>query len=570
MLCYLRIKDFALIDSLELELQPGLTVLTGETGAGKSIILAAVNLLLGGRAAADLIRAGAEQAVVEAQFNLPADSPALARLAEDGLREAGDGNDLVIRRVVSREGRNRVQVDGSLATLGLLNELGPLLLSICGQHAHQALLKSEEHLALLDAFAGAEDKREAVAAAVSRVRGLDHRLAELERSLAQREARRELLLHTVREIEDAGLAPGEEDQLKRERTLLANAEQLAKLATGAYQGLYAAERGSVLETLGKVRGLLADLARLDQRLAPLAATANEAFYALEDAARQVGDYAARVTQDPARLDQVEDRLMAIQRLARKHGGDVEAALATLAAARAALAELETGEEGLARLAREREAALREALGLAGELSAQRAEAARGLAEAARAELKDLGLAACEFEVRLEPPTAGALETPQGPLSPRGLEQAEFFIAPNPGEGFRRLTRIASGGELSRILLALKSLVAQSAGAPSLVFDEVDAGIGGATGAAVGRKLARLAQGAQVLCITHLPQIAAWGEDHLRVVKRTVEGRTATELARLDERGRLAEMTRMLSGDEDAAAAQDHARQMLAAARGGKG
>jgi DNA repair protein RecN (Recombination protein N) len=374
----------------------------------------------------------------------------------------------------------------------------------------------------------------------------------------------------VRELTDAALDPAEEDKLKQERRLLANAEQLAKLAELAYQGLYAAEEGSALETLGKVRGIMADLARLDERLAPLAASLEEAFYSVEEAAHQVGDYAARVSQDPARLDQVEARLLAIQRLARKHGGDVEAALATLEAAQAELAALESGEEGLARLGREREQALSQALGLARGLSQARGRAAGELSQAARDELKDLGLAACEFETRLEPPTAGALDTPEGPLSARGLEQAEFFIAPNPGEGFRRLTRIASGGELSRILLALKSLVAQSAGAPTLVFDEVDAGIGGATGAAVGRKLARLANEAQVLCITHLPQIAAWGQDHLSARKQVADGRTATTLARLDDQGRLDEVTRMLAGDEDTSVAQRHARQMLAAARAGRG
>jgi DNA repair protein RecN (Recombination protein N) len=463
-----------------------------------------------------------------------------------------------------------VQVDGGLATLGLLGEIGPQLVSICGQHAQQALLRPEEHLLLLDAFAGLEARRQEVGEAVAKVREADRRLAELGRALAQREARREILLHTVREIEDAALDPAEEEALKQERKLLANAEQLATLADQSYQGLYAAEEGSALETLGRVRGLAGELARLDERLAPLAASLEEAFYSVEEAARQLGDYAARVSQDPARLDQVEARLLTIQRVSRKHGGDVEAALATLAEAKAALAALESGEEGLARLGREREAALKHALELARGLSRARSAAAKELAQAARAELKDLGLASCEFEVRLEPPVAGALETPAGPLSARGLEQAEFHIAPNPGEGFRRLTRIASGGELSRILLALKSLVAQSAGAPTLVFDEVDAGIGGATGAAVGRKLARLADGAQVICITHLPQIAAWGEDHLSARKQVAAGRTATTLVRLDQGGRLDEVTRMLAGDEDPTAAQNHARQMLAAARGGRG
>jgi DNA repair protein RecN (Recombination protein N) len=491
----------------------------------------------------------------------------LARLAADGLREPGAVEELLIRRVVSREGRNRVQVDGCLATLGLLSEIGTQLVSICGQHFQQTLLRPEEHLLLLDAFAGLDVRRQQVGEAVARVRTLDRRIAELAQALPQREARRELLLHVVRELEDVGLDPAEEEALKQERRILANAEQLAKLFGQAYQDLYGAEEGSVLETLGKVRGLTGDLARLDERLVPLAASLEEAFYTIEEVACRLGDCAARISRDPGRLDQVEVRLLTIQRLSRKHGGDVEAALNTLEGARQELAILESGDEGLARQEHERQAVLKQALELARGLSQARSAATGDLARAARAELKDLGLAACEFEVRLESPGANALETPQGPLSLRGLEQAEFFIAPNPGEGFLRLARIASGGELSRILLALKSLVAQSAGAPTLVFDEVDAGIGGATGAAVGRKLARLAQGVQVLCITHLPQIAAWGADHLIARKHVADGRTAATLVRLDREGRLAEVTRMLAGDEDSAAAQNHARQMLAAVRG---
>lgn len=566
MLAYLRIKDFALIQSLEMELGPGLTVLTGETGAGKSIILAAVGLLLGQRANSDLIRQGADAAVVEAAFSLEAGSPVGARLAEEGIWNPADGEDLVLRRTVSRQGRNRVQVGGALAALGLLAQLGPELLSLCGQHAHQDLLRVDEHLLLLDAFAGLEDRRDRVGALVKTVRDLDRRLKRLERETAERRARRDLLEHTVDELNRAGLEEGEMERLLAERKLLANAEKAARLADGAHQGLFASEEGSALETLGRVRGLMADLQGLDERAAELAARVEEAYFLLEDAAAELRDYASRLVFDPARLDQVESRLLTIQRLARKHGGDEAAALRALEAAQAELDALDEGGRRLGDLSAERARALEAALAAAGELSKLRSRAARELARAAEGELGELGLADCRFEVRLNPPGGGALDTPQGPLADRGLEAAEFYIAPNPGEGLRPLNRIASGGELSRILLALKGVTARRRGAPTQVFDEVDAGIGGAVGAAVGRKLAALAQGRQVICITHLPQIAAFGDRHFSVEKHAAEGRTVTVLRRLDREGRLDELARMLTGAEQGGTARRHARELMAAAR----
>lgn len=563
MLTYLAIKNFALIESLELEPGPGLCVLSGETGAGKSIILAAVSLLIGQRAASEQIRQGAEQAVLEAQFALEEGCDPLRRLAQEGLPD--NAGELVVRRLVSREGRNRVQVNGALSTLGLLAELGPELVSVVGQHASQALLKPEEHLTLLDAFAGREALVADLAGAVSRVRELDAELAGLEAELEARRQRRQELEDTVAQLEAANLDPAEEEALKAERQLLANAEQVAGLAEGAHQGLYAAE-GSILEQLGKVRGLLEDLARLDERVSPLLAQAEEAFFNLEDAARQVRDYAAGLAFEPGRQDWVEGRLAEIRRLTRRFGGDVPGALEALEQARQELEGLETGGQRLAQMRARRQEALAAALALAKEMSAARREAAQRLARAAEAEVADLGLAECRFEVRFEPPAGQALDTPAGPLSARGLERAEFFMAPNPGEGFRPLARIASGGELSRLLLALRSLVARRHGAPTLIFDEVDAGIGGAVGSAVGRKLAGLAQEGQVLCITHLPQIAAWADQHLAVEKKTLQGRTATQLRPLDEQGRLAELARMLAGAEEEVTARQHARQLLEAAR----
>lgn len=559
MLTYLSIKDFALIQALELELGPGLTVMTGETGAGKSIILAAVGLLLGQRASSDLIRTGAESALVEAQFIIDPKGALARRLAEEGL-EAGE--DLVVRRVVSREGRNRVQVNGSLANLSLLNELGPGLLALCGQHSQQDLLRPEEHLLLLDAYAGLEERRQKVSRAVRQVQALDKDLSELRHSLARREERRQWLQAVIQELEEADLNPEEEAGLKAERKLLANAEQVAQLAQGALNGLAEAEDCSALEIASRVRGLLADLARLDERAETLARRMEEFYYQLEDAAGELRDYASRLVFDPGRLDWVEARLLSLQRLTRKYGSDVPTALQTLEDARSELQGLQQGSERLSQLEKERETALTQALRLAKALSGERGKAVTRLAQAAHGELQDLGLPNCQLKVELAPPSGATVDTSGGSLGVRGLETAQIFIAPNPGEGFRPLRRIASGGELSRMLLALKGLVAQKKGAPTQVFDEVDAGIGGATGAAVGRKLAALAGSAQVLVITHLPQIAAFGDRHYVVRKETQKGRTLTALAVLDETGRTEELARMLSGSGGQETALSHAKELL--------
>ena len=565
MLTYLGIKNFALIESLEMEPGPGLTVLSGETGAGKSIILAAVSMLIGQRAASDLIRSGADQAVLESQFELEAASDPARRLQEQGME--GEGGELVVRRLVNREGRNRVQVNGNLATLGLLADLGPELVSVVGQHASQALLKPEEQLWLLDAFGGAEEAAARVARAVAKVRALDQELAQQREALARREQRREELQKTVAELEAADLDPEEETALKAERQLLANSEEVAALSGQAHQGLYAAD-GSALESLDRLRVLVEDLARLDPRVATTAERLNEAFYLVEDVAHRVRDYHDDLSFDPHRRDWVEERLHHLRRLTRRHGGDVAGALEVLAQAREELAGLDSGEQKLAELEAGRQEALDQALALARDLGKARREAARRLAAATEKELAELGLAACRLKVEFVPPGAG-LETPSGPLSSRGLEAAEIMIAPNPGEGFRPLRRIASGGELSRMLLALRTLVARRHAAPTLIFDEVDAGIGGATGAAVGKKLARLATRGQVICITHLPQIAAWADVHYAVEKAVSKGRTATRLSRLDEAGRLEELSRMLAGVGTGEAARGHASEMLAAAQAAK-
>lgn len=566
MFTFLRISDFAIIEGLELELGPGLTVLSGETGAGKSIILAAVNLLLGRRADGDLIRQGSDQAVVEAQFDVSG-LPDLQAALDDAGVSAEDG-ELVVRRLVSRQGRNRVQVSGSLATLGLLARIGPALVSISGQHAAAVLLSTERHLILLDEYAGLRDRCTQVGRAVETVRALDQEISQARESLARREQRRELLEYRVKELDDAALDPGEESGLKVERAKLANAERIASLAEGAHQGLYSAE-GSASEILGRLRSGLADLAKLDPEAEGFSRQLDEAYFQIEDLAVGLQSYKASLVHDPARLDHVEGRLLEIQRITRKYGGDVASTLEALAKAKTELAALSEGEEQLTELQEQRAGALARALEIAQALSTERTKAAESFARAVEGELRQLAMEGCEFEVRLSPPGGAALETSAGPLGSRGLEQAEFFIAPNPGEGLRRLSRIASGGELSRILLAIKGLTARGRSAPTLIFDEVDQGIGGVTGNVVGAKLSALSKNFQVICITHLPQIAAWADHQLAVVKRTDSGRTQTVLQALDPEARLAELARMLGAQGDSGEALEHARRMLASAKSEK-
>ena len=561
MLTYLHIENFALIDRLELEFGPGLTVLSGETGAGKSIILAAMGLILGQRAAADLIRQGADQAVVEAIFQVDENGPIADILADELDNGLEPGGELIIRRVVNREGRNRVQICGALSPLALLGRLGPELVSVVGQHDSASLLKPDQHLALLDAFGGLEKQHAEVAEAVKAVKIIDRQIRHLKDELEARRRRKDDLDHTVKELEAAALNPAEEDDLRAERDLLANSELVGRLSREAHNGLYAAD-GSILEYMGKVKALLEDLAAVDERAKGMSGRGEELYYLLEDLAADVRTYNERLNFDPGRLDWLEGRLHQIQRITRKYGGDSHGALETLAEAKQELESLETGDQQLADMAKQRQVALNQAVELAERLSTARRKAAARLSGAVIGELAELGMDQCRFEADFPAPAGGALDTPQGPLSSQGLETCEFLIAPNPGEGLRRLARIASGGELSRLLLALRGVVARRMGMPTMVFDEVDAGVGGATGAAIGRKLAALSSGAQVICITHLPQIAAWADRHIAVQKQVSGGRTATALSPLDDQGRLDELARMLAGPDGQASAMEHAASLL--------
>jgi DNA repair protein RecN (Recombination protein N) len=536
-----------------------------------------------------VLRDGAEEAVVEALFELPADHPAFARLAGAGLAAPapGEAAELLVRRVASRGGRGRAYVNGALVTASVLAEALRGVVDVSGQHEHVSLLDEATHLALLDAFAGVdrgpggrggaeagagEGAAGGGAPLLARYRAAWERLSALARERdglladgAERARRADYLAFQLRELDAVAPQPGEDEALEAERRVLASAERLRDAARLA-EGLCYGEDGSASERVGQAVRALADAAALDRRLEGSLALLRSAAVELEEAGRELSRYADAVGGDPERLRGVEERLEALRALARKHGGTLAAAVARRAGMAAELAALSGGGERLEALGPEIEAAGAEAATLAGLLTRARRAAARAFAEAVQAELAGLAMARCRLEVVLSAPE-GALQAGGAALGPSGAEVAHFLLAPNPGEAARPLARIASGGELSRILLAVKRTLARHDPVLTYVFDEVDAGIGGAVAEAMGRTLAEVGRGRQVLCITHLPQVAAFAERHFLVRKRVAGGRTTTDVAPLGEpEERRREVARMLAGATVTAAALEHAGALIGAAR----
>ncbi|ABS24988.1 DNA repair protein RecN [Anaeromyxobacter sp. Fw109-5] len=582
MLTTLRISGFAIVDAIEVRFGPGLNVLTGETGAGKSILVNALHLVLGGRMTGEVLRDGAEEAVVEALFELPDDHRVLARLEAAGLpRSAGGGAggsaELLVRRVAARGGRGRAFVNGALCTVSMLEEALRGLVDVSGQHEHVSLLDPSTHTEILDAFAGLlrpSDARVAGGAGSSllRYRAAHAALAALVRereSLAadegERARRADYLAFQLRELDAADPRAGELEALEDERRVLASAEKLRDAAR-AGEALAYGEEGSASERVAQAARALAEAGLLDRRLEGPLALLRSAAVELEEAGRELGRYADAVGGDPERLVVVEDRLELLRALARKHGGSLDAAIARRAAMREELARLSGGGERLRDLGPEIDARAAAALAAAAELTKARGEAARAFADAVRAELQGLAMGRCRLEVAMLAPEAG-VDVGGKRLGPTGAERAELLLAPNPGEPPRPLARIASGGELSRVLLAVKRTLARNDPVATYVFDEVDAGIGGAVAEAMGRVLADVARGRQVICVTHLPQVAAFAERHHRVEKRVSAGRTATSVALLDgDDARRREIARMIAGATVTDSAIEHAGALIAAAR----
>jgi len=549
MLVELQIRNLAIIDQLQVQFAAGFNVLTGETGAGKSIIIDAVGLLLGDRARPELIRSGADEASIEALLDLSGQPGLQQELEQAGFDCEGE---LLVRRVVSRAGKNRVYINGSLATLAQLQAFSGQLVTIYGQHEHQTLQRGETHLALLDSFAGHGPLLLDYAAHYASHRQLQQRLAGLEAAERDRQQRLEVLAFQQREIAAVGPVPGEDEELAAERLLLQHAERLATAASNGFETLYSGET-AVCGELARVAADLEGLAGIDPLLGTLGEALRSAQYSVEDCAAQLRDYRRRIEFEPRRQDEVETRLAQLGQLKRKYGPTIAAVLEHRDQVERELAELGDVAATREQLTRQLDAAAAALQQSGQQLSSARSAAAARLSQAVEAELADLALAKARFVVQLFPLTA-----PGG----QGLERVEFYLAPNPGEEPKPLARIASGGELSRIMLALRRAAPMAEGVRTLIFDEVDAGVGGAAATAVGEKLRKVARGLQVLCITHLPQVAAFADHHFRVEKSEVEGRTVTAILALDETARVGEMARMLGGARVTERTLEHARELI--------
>lgn len=588
MLAELTIRDLAIIDELRLHFGEGLNVLTGETGAGKSIIIDAVSLLLGGRGDAGLIRAGASRAAAEGVFRLDAEARAAVEpiLEADGL-EGDEPDILVLSREIRKEGRNICRINGRAVALKSLQTVGECLVDIHGQTEHLSLMRVREHGDLLDRYGGLWPLRQEVAGLVAELRHVRRELHSLRRDEREQARRTDLLQYQVSEIDAARLEPGEVQELSQERTRLANAEQLRALAEEAFGALYESgeDQASAVDLLQVAARALSGLLRLDPSTSTLAEAAEQVSYQLEDLAEQVRAYRERVEFNPRRLNQVEERLALIHNLQRKYGDSVKDVLAFAARARQELETIEHSGERIAELEADEERLLREIGRLGSELSRQRQEAGLRLAAGIEAELDELSMARARFGVDLawrDDPDGAYVDEPgrngaQGQriaFDASGLDRVEFLVAPNVGEPLKPLVRIASGGETSRLMLALKTVLAQADRTPTLIFDEIDAGIGGRVGSVVGRKLwgltggdGELVRSHQVLCVTHLPQLAGYGDLHLHVSKGVVDGRTVTSVETLDGEAREKEMAGMLGAVTELTRAS--AVEMLAASQAQK-
>ncbi len=555
MLQELHIKDLAIIDDLNLSFQKGLTVLTGETGAGKSIIVDAIELVLGDRASADLIRSGSDEARVEALFDISG----MDRM-EDALGDAGIGakDMLLIKRIIHRSGRNRIFINESLSTLMTLSEIGRYLIDICGQSEHQSLTRTEEHIDILDVFGGLESLREEMSNSYRKLLKIRREFEELKGSTELSAQERELMEFQLREIESVGPTVGEDEELEREIEVLKNAENIRHTLFEGESTLYS-EEGSVVERIsGLIKGL-DDLGGMDSELGELARRLESAYYELEDVAATLRQKADTIEADPERLREVTERLDAINSLKRKYGGSMEDVIRRRDSIRQTLSSTVNLDLELERLRTELVRAEEEACMVADSLGEARKKAAKELEGAIEGELEELGMKGVGFKVELK---RDGTADGKYRLTEKGAEHVVFLISTNPGEKAKPLHRIASGGELSRIMLAIKSLISVGR-VPTLVFDEIDTGIGSTMAQVVARRLKKVSKTHQVLCITHMPQIAAYADSHLMVSKiSTSDGRTVTRVKRLEGEERIKQIATMLGGTTPTETTLKHARELL--------
>ncbi len=557
MLSELTIVDFAIIDRLRLSLAPGFNILTGETGAGKSIIIDAVSLLLGGKPDSNAVRSGCDRTLIEGAFDLPPAAELRTLLIDNDLGNEDDPDRLLLAREVRSGGRSTARVNGRAVPSSLLREIGERLIDIHGQSEHLSLLRPRQHVDLLDRYAGTWEQREVCATHVAQWRAVRKELSELLKSEAELARRVDMLKFQVEEIRAAKLKPNEDDELTIEQKRLANAETLAALADDAYTALYegAGETPAALDALAQAQKALAGLAKIDPQFAEHLGTLDSVTAQIDDLAHEVRRYHEAIEYSPKRLNAVEDRLDLIKRLKRKYGATISDTLAFAERAEKELGTLEYSGERMAELREEEDKLLHE-IGRAGkDLSAARKTAAEKLSAGIEAELNDLRMAGAHFAVDLgwEPAENGAYANGQRvAFDATGLDRVEFLVAPNVGEGLKPLVKIASGGETARLMLALKTVLSRADQTPTLIFDEIDQGIGGRVGSTVGQKLWGLSKNHQVVCITHLPQLAGYGDAHFKVEKTSDGERTLAHVTPLNDKARVEELAQMLGASGDGA------------------
>ncbi len=563
MLREIFIKNFAIIDELRIDFPGGLTILSGETGAGKSIIISALNILLGGRADAGMIRTGADSAELEALFDINPESIAAKLLEEQGYADTAQ---LLIRRILSAENRHRVYINGRMATMTALSSIAGNIAGISGQHEHLRLLKESEHLKILDTFGGLNELRSALQGCRAKIMPEIENLNTLRHAQESQAEQIEGLTFEKNEIEDAAPEPGEDEALNRELLRLKNAQTLYESVGTGVEALYDGE-GAISDQLASVKKDIEKAAAIDPSLMDAAHAIDEAMYRVQDIVHHLRAYLDTVIFDPARAEKIEERVHVLNRLKRKYGPTLEDVLDR----RDRIEQALDGTLNLSERIRAAEATLdglhEQLVGLSRKLGEKRRAAAGVLSEKMEAELRSLNMPDTHFEVvfrpvEVRPDTPSYLCDNGRTITEYGAEQPVFMISPNIGEAVKPLSKIASGGELSRVILALKAILADSEPVETMIFDEVDAGIGGKTAAVVGKKLAGLAASNQVICITHLAQIARFGHHHLRIEKHVEGGRTATRVTALDESARIEETARMIGGRRITEASRAHAAELL--------
>ncbi|WP_289136203.1 DNA repair protein RecN [uncultured Brevibacillus sp.] len=564
MLVELSIRNFAIIKEVTVSFQKGLNILTGETGAGKSIIIDALGLLLGGRASADFVRYGESRAEVEGLFELPAGHPALIVCTNVGVQIEQDGM-LVVRRDISNQGKSIIRLNGQLVTLAMLRELGPWLVTVHGQHDTHMLMQSDKHINWLDAYGeaalgSAKHEYTQLYTAFRKTKQDLERMARNERELVQRI---DLLEYQLNEIESAALTPGEDEKLLAQRKKWMNIEKVYSTMQDAYRSLHGDQKG--MDWLGHAMGDLERIVVYEEQLAPILETVQTAYYQIEDVVHQLRQLSYQMDFEPAQLAEVESRLDQIQFLKRKYGKSVDDILEYAATIQDELDDMHHYEDRLQQIEKRLTELAADLAVEALELSVIRQECAGKLAQEIEQQLKELHMERARFaiDVRQTPDEDGVeIDGIKRQVDANGMDQIEFLISPNPGEPLRPLAKIASGGELSRVMLAIKTILAGTDQVETLIFDEVDTGVSGRAAQAIAEKLARVAGRRQVLCITHLPQVASMADAHFLIKKEMNEFETKTIVSRLSDDDRVTELARMLSGAEVTAKTEEHAREMI--------